>query len=88
LQNATCYYLLRFTFKALLLVATFKITTIIAKPSGLFIRAAQELLNINMLSKLFNLMPLSSLKTRLITLQILLFLLKKLNLLYYCVYNK
>jgi hypothetical protein len=68
LQNATCYYLLRLTFKALLLITTFKITTIIAKPSGLFIKVAQELLDINMLSKLFNLMPLSSLETHLIIL--------------------
>jgi hypothetical protein len=68
LQNITYYYLLYFTFKALLLVATFKIINIIAKPFNLFIRVAQELLNINMLSKLFNLIPLSSLKTRLIIL--------------------
>jgi hypothetical protein len=68
LQSATRYYLLRFTFKALLLIATFKITTIIAKPFSLFIRVAQELLDINMLSKLFNLIPLSSLKTHLIIL--------------------
>jgi hypothetical protein len=68
LQNATCYYLLRLTFKALLLVATFKIITIIAKPFNLFIRVAQELLDINILSKLSNLIPLSSLKTRLIIL--------------------
>jgi hypothetical protein len=38
LQNITCYYLLRFTFKALLLIATFKIIIIIAKPFNLFIR--------------------------------------------------
>jgi hypothetical protein len=88
LQNATCYYLLRFTFKALLLITTFKIITIIAKPFSLFIRVAQELLNINILSKLFNFMPLSSLKTRLIILQMLLLLLKKPNLLYYYIYNK
>jgi hypothetical protein len=68
LQNATCRYLLRLTFKALFLVATFKITTIIAKPSGLFIRVMQELLDINILSKLFNFIPLSSLKTHLIIL--------------------
>jgi hypothetical protein len=68
LQNATRYYLLRLTFKALLLIATFKITTIIAKLSGLFIKVAQELLDINMLNKLFNLIPLSSLEIRLIIL--------------------
>jgi hypothetical protein len=68
LQNATCYYLLRFTFKALLLVTTFKIITIIAKPFNLFIRATQELLDINILSKLFNFILLSFLKTRLIIL--------------------
>jgi hypothetical protein len=38
LQNATCYYLLRFTFKAFFLVATFKIIIIIAKPFNLFIK--------------------------------------------------
>jgi hypothetical protein len=68
LRNATCYYLLRLTFKALFLVATFKITIIIAKLSGLFIRVAQELLDINMLSKLSNLIPLSFLKIHLIIL--------------------
>jgi hypothetical protein len=68
LQNATCYYLLRLTFKALFLVTTFKITTIIAKPFSLFIKVAQELLNINMLSKLFNLILLSSLEIHLIIL--------------------
>jgi hypothetical protein len=68
LQNVTCYYLLRLTFKALLLVITFKIITIIAKPFSLFIRVTQELLDINMLNKLFNLMPLSSLKIYLIIL--------------------
>jgi hypothetical protein len=68
LQNITCYYLLRLTFKALLLITTFKITIIIVKPSSLFTKIAQELLNINILSKLFNLMPLSSLKTHLIIL--------------------
>jgi hypothetical protein len=68
LQNATCYYLLRFTFKAFPLIATFKIIIIIAKPFNLFIKVMQELLDINMLSKLFNLILLSSLETRLIIL--------------------
>jgi hypothetical protein len=68
LQNAICYYLLRLTFKALLLVITFKITTIIAKLFNLFIRVIQELLDINILSKLFNFILLSFLKTRLIIL--------------------
>jgi hypothetical protein len=88
LQNATCRYLLRLTFKALLLVATFRIIIIIAKLSGLFIRAAQELLDINILSKLSNFIPLSSLKTHLIILQMLLFLPKKPDLLCYYIYNK
>ena len=38
LQNVTRRYLLRFTFKALLLITTFKITIIIAKPFNLFIK--------------------------------------------------
>jgi hypothetical protein len=88
LQNATRRYLLRFTFKALLLIATFKIIIIIAKPFSLFIKVAQKLLNINILSKLSNLIPLSSLETHLIILQILLLLPKKPNLLYYYIYNK
>jgi len=60
--------LLRLAFKALLLVATFRITTIIAKLFSLLIQVAQKLLDINMPSKLFNFMPLSSLEIYLIIL--------------------